>query len=51
MTTVYLIGTPKGAAVNQYESMTNSRTEAERLLAELGEGVIKEVTVKPRRGR
>ena len=46
--TVYVVGTPEGAKVNQYESMTNSREESVRLASFLcANAVIKEVEVKP----
>ena len=48
MSRVFLIGTPEGAKVNQYESMTNSREESVRLASSLcANAVIKEVEVKP----
>ena len=46
-TKVFLIGTPEGAKANQYESMTNSLDEAQRLVMAITGGVIKEVEVKP----
>ena len=50
-TKVYVVGTLQGAKVNQYESMTNSLEEAQRLAGALGpDSVVKEVPVQaPRR--
>ena len=48
--TVFVVGSPEGAKVNQYEHMTNCAKEAAKLAAEIGpEGVIKEVRVPPSR--
>jgi hypothetical protein len=50
--TVFVVGTPEGAKVNQYEHMTNCAKEAAKLAAEMGtQGVIKEVKVPPSRHR
>ena len=56
-TKVYVVGDANAPKTNQWEHMTNSRVEADRLAEELGkviEGItcIKEVTVPPsRRGK
>ena len=50
--TVFVVGTPEGAKVNQYQHMTNCAKEAAKLAAEIGtQGVIKEVKVPPSRHR
>ena len=50
--TVFVVGSPEGAKVNQYEHMTNCAKEAAKLAAEMcTEGVIKEVKVPPSRHR
>jgi len=39
--TVFVVGTPEGAKVNQYEHMTNCAKEAAKLAAEMGtQGVM-----------
>lgn len=49
---VFVVGTPEGAKANSYEAMTNSMAEAAKLAAEMKpEGVIKEVSVPPKRGK
>ena len=49
--TVYVVGTPQGAKVNQYEAMTNSLEEAKRLQEGIPGGVLKPIKVSPPRRR
>jgi hypothetical protein len=47
---IYLVGGPEALKTNQYEAMTNSPEEAERLRTAIEGGVTKEITVSPPRG-
>ena len=48
---VYLVGTPEGAKVNQWEAMTNSWSLAEAKKAELGPQAVHKVVTVPPKGR
>ena len=44
---VYVVGGPEAHKTNQYEAMTNSLEEAERLVETIKGGQMKAVDVKP----
>ena len=44
---VYVVGGPDAHKTNQYEAMTNSLEEAERLVETIKGGKMKAVEVKP----
>ena len=48
---VYVVGSPEGAKVNQYEAMTNNLKEAQKIADGMPKGVIKEVKVGASRPR
>ena len=48
-TKVYLVGNEEAPVTNQWEAMTNSILEAERLMEELGLNSFKVITVAPPR--
>lgn len=50
-TTIYLVGTKESLKTNSWSAMTNDLSEVERLFVELNCDTMKEVEVKPPRGK
>lgn len=48
---VYVVGGPDAHIKNQWEAMTNSRSEAEKIAAEIPGGQVKKVDEKHLRAR